>query len=299
MFVVKQSNHQYQEASSNVSSRQGSSSLPSFNELLTSIPLPTEFRNNSTTSSASGSPYIQYNGISSPLDHRRYSNSTPPIPNGSQSTTSQPQPQPLPQTTSQPSSVIIQPLPISATMVAVVNPPTYQYNPNPYQYQFLQRQSSQQQLMAYQYVQPQQHFTQQQQQPKPMSINTATSTALSSPSSVPLTLPTPPSSSNSHRSMVRSNSMNSIDSDGMSSPTSVSKDLKRKHICKVCSRSFTTSGHLARHNRIHTGERKHVCPWPTCEARFARQDNCMQHYKTHTNGKNKRAKGVKKPLMSF
>lgn len=59
----------------------------------------------------------------------------------------------------------------------------------------------------------------------------------------------------------------------------------RKYVCKVCSRSFTTSGHLARHNRIHTGERKHVCPWPTCSARFARQDNCMQHYKTHKNNK--------------
>lgn len=64
---------------------------------------------------------------------------------------------------------------------------------------------------------------------------------------------------------------------------------KRRHTCKICTRSFTTSGHLARHNRIHTGERKHSCPWPSCDARFARQDNCMQHYKTHKNGK-KRAK---------
>lgn len=75
-------------------------------------------------------------------------------------------------------------------------------------------------------------------------------------------------------------------------PVSVKEllDPKRKHVCKVCTRCFTTSGHLARHNRIHTGERKHVCPWPTCSARFARQDNCMQHYKTHTNTKNKRSK---------
>lgn len=72
-------------------------------------------------------------------------------------------------------------------------------------------------------------------------------------------------------------------------PTNISnKDTKRKHVCKVCSRSFTTSGHLARHNRIHTGERKHLCPWPSCDARFARQDNCMQHYKTHTNGKKRK-----------
>lgn len=63
---------------------------------------------------------------------------------------------------------------------------------------------------------------------------------------------------------------------------------KRKHVCLVCSRSFTTSGHLARHNRTHTGERKHLCPHPTCSARFARQDNCMQHYKTHLNGRGRR-----------
>lgn len=64
--------------------------------------------------------------------------------------------------------------------------------------------------------------------------------------------------------------------------------LKRKHVCKTCARLFTTLGHLARHNRTHTGERKHMCAWPQCGARFARQDNCMQHYKTHMNGKSKR-----------
>lgn len=78
------------------------------------------------------------------------------------------------------------------------------------------------------------------------------------------------------------------------SSTSRSKntyEVRRKlHLCKVCLRSFTTTGHLARHNRIHTGERKHRCPWPSCEARFSRQDNCMQHYKTHTNAKLKRSK---------
>lgn len=63
---------------------------------------------------------------------------------------------------------------------------------------------------------------------------------------------------------------------------------KRRYMCKVCRRLFTTLGHLARHNRIHTGERNHTCPWPTCGAKFARHDNCMQHYRIHTNGKTKR-----------
>ncbi|CCE82571.1 Piso0_002301 [Millerozyma farinosa CBS 7064] len=68
------------------------------------------------------------------------------------------------------------------------------------------------------------------------------------------------------------------------------KKEKRRHVCNVCSRYFTTSGHLARHNRIHTGEKRYECPWPSCDARFARQDNCMQHYKTHTNGKRRATK---------
>lgn len=63
---------------------------------------------------------------------------------------------------------------------------------------------------------------------------------------------------------------------------------KRTHVCKTCGRAFTTLGHLARHNRTHTGERKHLCPWPQCGARFARQDNCMQHFKMHLNGKSRR-----------
>ncbi|KAH3900703.1 transcriptional regulator NRG1 SCDLUD_003703 [Saccharomycodes ludwigii] len=64
--------------------------------------------------------------------------------------------------------------------------------------------------------------------------------------------------------------------------------LRRKHICKVCGNGFTTSGHLARHRRIHTGEKNHVCPYSECNQRFSRHDNCIQHYKTHfkKNGRN-------------
>lgn len=58
-----------------------------------------------------------------------------------------------------------------------------------------------------------------------------------------------------------------------------------KYTCDICFRSFTTSGHMTRHKRIHTQERKHLCPWPSCNAKFSRRDNCMQHYKTHNNRK--------------
>lgn len=61
------------------------------------------------------------------------------------------------------------------------------------------------------------------------------------------------------------------------------KRPSRRYTCH-CSKSFTTSGHLARHTRIHTGEKNYVCPEAGCAARFSRQDNCMQHFRTHQNG---------------
>lgn len=57
---------------------------------------------------------------------------------------------------------------------------------------------------------------------------------------------------------------------------------KKKYECTLCYKVFTTSGHLARHSRIHTGERNHICPHEGCGARFSRQDNCMQHFRTHS-----------------
>jgi hypothetical protein len=53
---------------------------------------------------------------------------------------------------------------------------------------------------------------------------------------------------------------------------------KKKHVCSICERAFTTSGHLARHSRVHTGERNHKCPFPGCETRCSRQDNLQQQY---------------------
>ncbi|KAI8983461.1 hypothetical protein BDB01DRAFT_790834 [Pilobolus umbonatus] len=73
---------------------------------------------------------------------------------------------------------------------------------------------------------------------------------------------------------------------------------KRKYHCiePGCTKSFTTSGHLARHNRIHTGEKNFPCLFPGCQSRFSRQDNMMQHYRTHMSPKSKR---TQKKIMSL
>ncbi|KAJ7271398.1 hypothetical protein B0H12DRAFT_998661, partial [Mycena haematopus] len=51
---------------------------------------------------------------------------------------------------------------------------------------------------------------------------------------------------------------------------------KKHHICGVCERGFSTTGHLARHAHVHTEERNHKCPFPGCETKCARQDNLQQ-----------------------
>lgn len=48
-----------------------------------------------------------------------------------------------------------------------------------------------------------------------------------------------------------------------------------------CGKSFTTSGHLARHARIHAGVKPYKCILDGCPKRFSRQDNMMQHYRAH------------------
>lgn len=103
------------------------------------------------------------------------------------------------------------------------------------------------------------------------NLNTNSNTLLSSS----------PSSINSNNSLTINNIDNSIPN--------------RKYKCLKCNKGFTTSGHLARHNRIHTGVKNHVCPFEGCQSRFSRQDNCMQHYKTHLKAKKSRKKSPKVP----
>ncbi|KAK9315418.1 hypothetical protein V1524DRAFT_430192 [Lipomyces starkeyi] len=99
-------------------------------------------------------------------------------------------------------------------------------------------------------------------------------------------IPTPPSAATSPRRTSRGSK-----SSPSASPTTAAAGepvrKTRRYTCH-CGKSFTTSGHLARHMRIHTGEKNYVCPEKGCGARFSRQDNCMQHYRTHQSQGTKR-----------
>ncbi|KAI9351505.1 hypothetical protein BDR26DRAFT_851185 [Obelidium mucronatum] len=55
----------------------------------------------------------------------------------------------------------------------------------------------------------------------------------------------------------------------------------KRYQCLECESNFSTSGHLTRHMRIHSGLKKFQCEVPGCERVFHRLDNCRQHEVAH------------------
>lgn len=124
--------------------------------------------------------------------------------------------------------------------------------------------------------------------PQPTSESVAIMSTMIPPPRTPQQQQQQPQQHNPHVS-----SMNSASTIASATEYYTPSGNPRKHVCKTCQKGFTTSGHLARHNRIHTGVKNHVCAFPGCEAKFSRHDNCMQHYKTHLKAK----KGQRKMRM--
>lgn len=137
--------------------------------------------------------------------------------------------------------------------------------------------------------------TQQRYVPPPLTVHSSPVIESSRISTPPSHTPTPTTPAlipvKSEQVSVSSSAPSSVPSTSTSSPAAnhtpaPTARAQKKYTCH-CNRSFTTSGHLARHMRIHTGEKNYECPFEGCSARFSRQDNCMQHYRTHLGGRSR------------
>ncbi|KAJ1821842.1 hypothetical protein LPJ56_001054 [Coemansia sp. RSA 2599] len=107
------------------------------------------------------------------------------------------------------------------------------------------------------------------------------------------------SASTSAAAAASSSSGCGVSGASLAAPAGTKTTGKRKYKClyESCGKAFTTSGHLARHQRIHTGEKNFACLFPGCTSRFSRQDNMMQHYRTHLSTKSRRNASPRKVVF--
>ncbi|KZT62063.1 hypothetical protein CALCODRAFT_307788 [Calocera cornea HHB12733] len=72
-----------------------------------------------------------------------------------------------------------------------------------------------------------------------------------------------------------------VDPRAIAGPSHSIVRITKTYRCSSCPKVFTSSGHLQRHGRVHSGEKQFTCPYPDCHKQCNRQDNLLQQCVLH------------------
>ncbi|OAP54689.1 hypothetical protein AYL99_11137 [Fonsecaea erecta] len=85
--------------------------------------------------------------------------------------------------------------------------------------------------------------------------------------------------------MPRHDSQSTVSDENMAPATGKSETAAKSHHCGTCSKVFARRSDLARHERIHSGDRPHACEHPGCNKSFIQRSALTVHVRVHTGEK--------------